>query len=1856
MKQQVIYKVSGMQKDVSDSSMDKQHAFDIHNMRLRNSDTNIVSALINEMGNIKARGADNKPVSIRGTVIGYNTLNDTGIIFTHEELGKSYHDVTEGIVNTPALISINPNTHLPDEPDEPDEFVDRLVSYKYAIDTPINGSSTEYSDNLKWIDVTARGNSVISFNIQLSKFHNTDLYAGQNINNLATVINITTGRNSDNMSAEFIHDFESTDSLGVSKSDVVGGSYWFTVRLTAPEALVTKEEYTVDVIIATVSNSTGLSPVILKLHVTVPGDGTRPKPDDDEQEQNASYEVVCDYPEETSRNTCDHIYLITVNKRDVIKDDGDDTEVTVFEYFRGDLNFSAEYPIESTVYFENEKIQKIYWVDGLNPLRYANIADKNGDTYWSSNIKFDSVPLLHLQEHVSINRNSTGGMFPSGTLQWCFTYLDRYGAESNIAWISPIHYSSPDDRGGAPGETCSNSFTIEINGYEPDGRFSYIRLYHILHTSLDSEVSVRRVADIAVPVKNQNNEYPAIIYTDTNTTGESVDPNELLYLGGISVIPNTIEQKSNTLFLGNLKQQFKYLRDIIDDLNETLSTDSKIPWGTSDSITFESVKTGVPADVRSGFYSHQNQLLSNSWNITSFRRGEKYRFGFQAQDKTGRWSDVWWLGDCTNTDKFPKFADYRLFTVQAQCTVPESLIAELRDNGYRKIRPVVVYPKPWERNIFTEGLLNPTVYNVKDRASNAPFAQSSWFIRPFAPIDLGTINASGNDGFGNISSSYVINGTTYDSLVPFPESNTFVGYADDATGSWNILSIDDVHWFDPLTPGDTGIFTDITNLGSWAEYRHNHPLGDSQQRNCEIQSMYNPRNGYTESGTDANLTLMSVPYKLTFPYTDNSETAKREFVNQFSDFFYVDQSILTMNSADIQFDEALSSQDLDGYSLRITGIVPITSFISSFDILTKTPPNKFYEGDNNGLSIPQGLYGSEVIGARFEDIGFGWKSMISGAIWHDDFCYNSVKDSSYDNSDHIPIGFAVYPWQGQGSLNNDSVGTRRDYSDDTSESKSNVGDNYISAELKEKVLANMHYSWRTYNILDLSYANRIRVDASVVLDTQQVSLTKLDEVFSSGTGTMHYFGSVDKLITPVIGKFASDGDYTQYPMSRIGGYPKMASYLPAYVHNVTNILDVYTGIDNTDQSHMVFSSPYTPLKVFNTLTGFTQRVSIYDAYNRFNLKSGSDKSMASIPIKYKSCNHIVLAIDPESGTRQKCISWGGGVYNHNTGDGSLAFSSTNEPFWKTDFTGISGLQLFNDGFHFDNCHISTADNYSSMLFGDLVDKQNGQSVYKPCGYLFLGQFFRDEAPNRFGGNSDEALEQNTWLPAGDAVYLSDIESRTYENDEVVPLKLVWKAGDTYYQRYDALRTYPFTEEDQNKVIDIVSFMTETYTNIDGRYDKNRGLSNNNHVRPQNFNKLNPVYSQRDNFFSYHTLNPKKVHLSVFEYSFTWSLSKTAGALRDEWTRVTLASTYDCDGNKGKLNRITRLDNQLVAFQDGGVSQVLFNENVQLQGSEGTPIELANSGKMQGLRYYTTEVGCQNKWSIAVQPNGIYWIDGRSKEFYMIGGSGIVQISTPKLMSTWFKNRQDLFETWNPSKWKGFFTHRDITTGELFITSSDTSLCYDTLTGEFTSFYDYQKTDAMFALNGCVITAAQSRGGSIVGTNVVLNDNLWLHRKNRQRHCMFYNKQYPASIEIVCNSNNEGNDYGTDKVFDNMSWRADAWKSNGNAWDYMPFITFTNMEGSDNYQRFSAQFNAVNGNASNNSVPQLSNPHKPINLRKKFKVWYTTMPRAQHLVDGEWVQTRDRIRDTWCHIKLELGTNSSLYRNILHDIVVTYFIQ
>ena len=114
--------------------------------------------------------------------------------------------------------------------------------------------------------------------------------------------------------------------------------------------------------------------------------------------------------------------------------------------------------------------------------------------------------------------------------------------------------------------------------------------------------------------------------------------------------------------------------------------------------------------------------------------------------------------------------------------------------------------------------------------------------------------------------------------------------------------------------------------------------------------------------------------------------------------------------------------------------------------------------------------------------------------------------------------------------------------------------------------------------------------------------------------------------------------------------------------------------------------------------------------------------------------------------------------------------------------------------------------------------------------------------------------------------------------------------------------------------------------------------------------MNSVYSQENNFFGYRILDKDSYELNDFPNSITWSKTKSFGEDVDTWTNINLSNTLDLDGDKGKLTSISKLNNELYAFQEKGISNILFNSRVQIPTEDGTPIEISNSNKVDGKRY------------------------------------------------------------------------------------------------------------------------------------------------------------------------------------------------------------------------------------------------------------------------------------------------------------------
>ena len=219
--------------------------------------------------------------------------------------------------------------------------------------------------------------------------------------------------------------------------------------------------------------------------------------------------------------------------------------------------------------------------------------------------------------------------------------------------------------------------------------------------------------------------------------------------------------------------------------------------------------------------------------------------------------------------------------------------------------------------------------------------------------------------------------------------------------------------------------------------------------------------------------------------------------------------------------------------------------------------------------------------------------------------------------------------------------------------------------------------------------------------------------------------------------------------------------------------------------------------------------------------------------------------------------------------------------------------------------------------------------------------------NPYGGYTKEAIDNNLWLPAGPSVKILDGQE----------VKVEYLSGDTFVGRYDCLRTFSDTSYVQ-EVFNVVSFLCESYINLDGRYDRNRYNIDVRDKNDTNYGLVNEVYSQRDNYFTYRTLNLEQFKSTKFPTQVLWSLTKSNGELVDSWTNLNLTSTLDLEGSLGPLNSLKTLNSEIIAFQDKGISNILFNSRVQIPTSDEIPIEIGNNYKVSGYRYITNQIGAK----------------------------------------------------------------------------------------------------------------------------------------------------------------------------------------------------------------------------------------------------------------------------------------------------------
>lgn len=559
--------------------------------------------------------------------------------------------------------------------------------------------------------------------------------------------------------------------------------------------------------------------------------------------------------------------------------------------------------------------------------------------------------------------------------------------------------------------------------------------------------------------------------------------------------------------------------------------------------------------------------------------------------------------------------------------------------------------------------------------------------------------------------------------------------------------------------------------------------------------------------------------------------------------------------------------------------------------------------------------------------------------------------------------------------------------------------------------------------------------------------------------------------------------------------------------------------------------------------------------NKTNTLNNNSYWTASDPvsIRYNSGKHLVFSLGMTSDSKYKILP-----------------NNSNDTYYSDNPSSVSQITYSND----------------TITESPTINKQP---------YFYLGEL-RRKVTNKFGGKTSTALSQNTWLAV----------SKFYDLDEIA----LSNDGDTYFTMYDTLKTYGRSEEDPNSIVEVISFFCESSINPDGRYDKNRGKALIT-TSPDNFNLYNSAYTQNNNFFTNSYIDDLDKNTTEYHPNgIVWSTQKTNGEKIDSWTNINFASSYDLDGIYGKISKLEVYNNSLLSFQDKAISEILFNSRVQIPTSDGVPIEISNSYKVNGARYINNSIGCVNKWSMVKTSSGIYFIDDITKGIYLFNGQ-LDNISDKLGFHSWINSRSNGLNIWNPKDFKGFVSYYDKVNGDIFFISDKECLAYSEPLQAFTSFYSYEHTP--FFIN------IEDKGLFFKNTETN-NTNIWLH--NEGDYNMYFGEYKPFSTTIIANPESLN-----DKTFSTVEFRADTW--NGTS---LLKTSFDNLESWNEYQTGKSKL--------------ISKLGVPSNLKRKYRIWRANIPRDKS-------NNRDRMRNPWLYIKMEMLTPNT-NKTILQDLTVTYF--
>lgn len=444
------------------------------------------------------------------------------------------------------------------------------------------------------------------------------------------------------------------------------------------------------------------------------------------------------------------------NIDNIVEDIELNTNYTLDLIYLRDLNFSFDNPIQAIFNYENDNIQKIYWVDGKEQIRFLNLRHEsiegNGLLLDIPSTSIDFVGVVDFSQPV-VTDIVGGGTHTAGMVQYAY---NLYRLNSSQSKLSPLSELVPlgengNKGGGELNEVVGSTPIVQIS--DIDQSYTNIKVYAIKYTSLNQlpEIGLIEERELSGPTLS--------VYDDGNVI-ETLGLEEFLFLGSDPYIPRHIETKDNRMFLADITTNdfllpeeldcraysfisggaYASVRDnafinsngVVDGVRSNVSGLYILPKN-HDAINlnydvFKYQKDGTTVGGEGKYIKYQllqktsAQLTKDVEDYTFLKDNEIYRIGIVFYNRIGQESLPQWIADFV-TPEGNLEGNYNTLKVELKAafyTLIDNYAYDSEDDrpvGYKIIRANRTFE---DRTILTQGILNGMMINVLKDGINDP--------------------------------------------------------------------------------------------------------------------------------------------------------------------------------------------------------------------------------------------------------------------------------------------------------------------------------------------------------------------------------------------------------------------------------------------------------------------------------------------------------------------------------------------------------------------------------------------------------------------------------------------------------------------------------------------------------------------------------------------------------------------------------------------------------------------------------------------------------------------------------------------------------------------------------------------------------------------------------------------------------------------------------------------------------------------------------------------------------------------------------------------------------------------------------